>query len=129
MGGCRLDIKDARNYFGHCPILPSDGLFVTGIHWILTDGSDIIFLLLQHTTQHIYSLCANFLWLSYWGREMICRHFPDDIFEYIFSNKNVYISIKISLNSVPKGPINNISAMVEIMAPVKATSHYLNQWW
>ena len=31
------------------------------------------------------------------------RHFPDDIFKYIFLNKNVSILIKISLNFVPRG--------------------------
>ena len=44
------------------------------------------------------------------------HHFPDDIFQCIFLNENVWISIKISLNFVPKGPINNISALVQIMA-------------
>ena len=45
------------------------------------------------------------------------RHFPDDIFKSIFLNGNVWISIKISLKFVPKGPINNtIPAMVQIMA-------------
>ena len=40
------------------------------------------------------------------------RHFPDDIFKYIFLNENVLISIKISLKFVPKGQINNIPALV-----------------
>ena len=44
------------------------------------------------------------------------RHFPDDIFKCIFLNENVWISIKISLKIVPKGPINNIPALVQIMA-------------
>ena len=44
------------------------------------------------------------------------RHFPDDIFKRIFLNKNVWILIKISLKFVPKGPINNIKALVQIMA-------------
>ena len=44
------------------------------------------------------------------------RHFPDDIFKCNFLNENVWILIKISLNFVPKGPINNISALVQIMA-------------
>ena len=44
------------------------------------------------------------------------RHFPDDIFKCIFLNENVWISIKISLKFVPKGPINNIPALVQIMA-------------
>ena len=44
------------------------------------------------------------------------RHFADDIFKCIFLNENVWISIKISLKFVPKGPINNIPALVQIMA-------------
>ena len=44
------------------------------------------------------------------------RHFADDIFSRIFLNENVLISIKISLKFVPKGPINNIPALVQIMA-------------
>ena len=43
------------------------------------------------------------------------RHFADDIFKCIFLNENVWISIKISLKFVPKGPINNIPALVQIM--------------
>ena len=45
----------------------------------------------------------------------IGRHFAD-IAKCIFLNENVYISIKISLYFVPKGPINNIPALVQIMA-------------
>ena len=44
------------------------------------------------------------------------RHFPDDIFKCIFLNENVLISIKISLKFVPKGPINNIPSLIQIMA-------------
>ena len=44
------------------------------------------------------------------------RHFPDDIFKCIFFNENVLISIKISLKFVPKRQINNIPALVQIMA-------------
>ena len=44
------------------------------------------------------------------------RHFPDDIFKCIFLNENVWISIKISLKFVSKGSINNIAALVQIMA-------------
>ena len=58
------------------------------------------------------------------------RHFADDTFKRIFLNENVTISIKISLKFVPKRPINNIPALVQIMAGAdQATSHYLNQWW
>ena len=44
------------------------------------------------------------------------RHFADDIFKCIFLNENVWIYIKISLNFVPKGRIDNILALVPIMA-------------
>ena len=44
------------------------------------------------------------------------RPFADDIFKCIFLNENVWISIKISLKFVPKGPINNIPALVQRMA-------------
>ena len=44
------------------------------------------------------------------------QHFADDIFKRIFFNENVWISIKISLKFVPKGPTNNIPALVQIMA-------------
>ena len=37
------------------------------------------------------------------------RHFPDDIFKCIFLNEHEWISINISLKSVPVGPINNHS--------------------
>ena len=44
-----------------------------------------------------------------------CR-FADDTFKCIFLNENVRIPIRISLKFVPKGPINNIPALVQIMA-------------
>ena len=44
------------------------------------------------------------------------RRFADDTFTGIFSNENVRISINISLKFVPKGPINNNPALVQIMA-------------
>ena len=44
------------------------------------------------------------------------RRFADDTFKRIFLNENVRISIKISLKFIPKGPIINIPALVQIMA-------------
>ena len=44
------------------------------------------------------------------------RHFSDYTSKCIFLNENVIISIKISLKFVPKGPINNIPVLVQIMA-------------
>ena len=43
-------------------------------------------------------------------------HFADDTFKRIFMNENVRISINISLKFVPKGLINIIPALVQIMA-------------
>ena len=44
------------------------------------------------------------------------RPFPDDIFNSIFLNENVWTPIKISLKFVPKCLINNIPALDQIMA-------------
>ena len=44
------------------------------------------------------------------------RHFSDDIVKWIFLNENVWIPIKISLKFVPHDPINNMPALVQIMA-------------
>ena len=43
-------------------------------------------------------------------------HFADDIFTCIFFNENCCILIKFSLKYVRKGPIDNNSALVQIMA-------------
>ena len=43
------------------------------------------------------------------------RHFADDIFKCIFLNGSGSIAIKILLKFVPKGQINNIPALVQIM--------------
>ena len=58
------------------------------------------------------------------------HHFPGDIFTFIFSNENVWISNNISLKFVPKGQINKIPVLVDNgFRAIQATSHYLNQWW
>ena len=44
------------------------------------------------------------------------RHCPDKTFECFFLNKDVSIVITISVKFVPKGPIDNIPALVQIMA-------------
>ena len=44
------------------------------------------------------------------------RHFADDVMKCIFLKEKKSVSINISLNFVPKGQINNISALVQIMA-------------
>ena len=53
--------------------------------------------------------------LTHWGRDKI-----DAILQKTFSNAiswmKIFDSDKISLKFVPKGPINNIPALVQIMA-------------
>ena len=49
--------------------------------------------------------------LTHWGRDKMAA-----IFQCIFMNENIWIFIKISLKFVPKGPINNIPALFQIMA-------------
>ena len=55
----------------------------------------------------------NNLYLTHWGR---AKCFADNIFKYIFLNKNVWIWLKISLKFAPKVWINNIQKLVQIMA-------------
>ena len=54
--------------------------------------------------------------LTHWGRDKMDAISQTTFFKCIFLNENVWIPIKISLKFVPKGPINNIPALVQIMA-------------
>ena len=65
---------------------------------------------IQHMTRFCVS-CLNTLRPTQNG-----RHFPDDIFESIFLNENIWIILKIWLKFVLKIRINNIPALVQIMA-------------
>ena len=62
----------------------------------------------------MYKLCCH--WLNSLRPRQNGRNFADDTFKRIFLNENVLISIKISLKFVPKGPMNDIPALVQIMA-------------
>ena len=56
-------------------------------------------------------------------------HFTDDIPKCIFLNENLGISTQISLKFVPKGPIDIMPALVQIMAWHHLdASHYISQW-
>ena len=54
-------------------------------------------------------------WLNTLRPRQNGRRFTD-VFKCIFLNENVCIMIKISLNFVPKGPINSVPALVQTMA-------------
>ena len=45
----------------------------------------------------------------------MAANLADDIFKCIFMNEKVCILIRISLKIVPKGPIDNKSALVQVM--------------
>ena len=80
-------------------------------------------------TNVFHSLCIrwctqiNFIWM---GRPLTLLntlklkqngcHFMKDSFKCNFLNENASILIKFSLKFVPKGPINNITSLVKIMA-------------
>ena len=82
-------------------------LIISEVQWQSPEGSRIRHQLLNSDWKVI---------LTHWGRDKM-----DAISQTTFSsaflfNENVWITIKNSLKIVPKGPINNIPALVQIMA-------------
>ena len=82
---------------------------------------------LVETLWHIlYELMMILLLVTKWMQCITClnsstpgqngRLFTDDIFRCILINENFCILVKISLNFVPKGPIDSNPALVQIMA-------------
>ena len=69
----------------------------------------------NYTFKKVTAICSRGQWVNTL-RPRRNEHFADDIFKRIFFNENVWISTKISLKFVPKGPINNILALIRIMA-------------
>ena len=71
-----------------------------------------------------YVLSIHCCVMAYWSCNVLKtlrprqngRRFPDDIIKCISLNANAWVSIKISLKFVTKGPINKIPALVQIMA-------------
>ena len=64
----------------------------------------------------MFTISSNFKRVNTLRPRQNGRHFPDDTFKRIFLNENVRIPIKISMKFVPMSPINNIPALVQIMA-------------
>ena len=73
----------------------------------------------QWWPRRIYAALGRWAWV-WWVEELTPRqygrHFADDIFKCIFLNKSVWILINTSQKLVPKGPNNNTSVLVQIMA-------------
>ena len=105
----------------HMPTLGSHYLHQRKYHCGATVEFDISFVhiemvqevenLLIHLSYRVSTTTVNTLEPRQNG-----RHFVEDIFKRMFFNENIWISIEISLKFVSQGPINNIPALVQIMA-------------
>ena len=62
-----------------------------------------------------YTLC-NIPQLTHLPLDKMAAIVADDMFKWIFLNENGRILIQISLKFVPRGPIDNKPALVQIMA-------------
>ena len=70
----------------------------------------------DNSPQTIPSKATSMAYLNTLRPRQNGRHFADDIFNCIFLNENVWIPINFSLKFAPQDPINNIPALVQIMA-------------
>ena len=119
-------ILNTQNNLKLLSLWMSYGMWIASISVQLT-------LLLQHQIVHFYinswrGICASINWaplvqitvsiscLNSLRQRKNRRHFADNVFKCNFLNENVWIPIKMSLKFVPKGPINNIPALVQKMA-------------
>ena len=66
--------------------------------------------------EYLISIVFQGQWVNILRPWLNGRHFTDDTFKRILLKQNVRISIKISLKFVPRGPINNFPALIQIMA-------------
>ena len=98
------------------------------VHWMAIKAIYVVglnsdagsnFVIAVNIVLHVYvklcymhvGMCFNSL-----GPRQNCRHFADGIIKWIFLNENIWITLKISLKFVPQVGINNISALIQIMA-------------
>ena len=83
-----------------------------------TDGQDLLQYSFRATTVRAFTafIQKRHITINSLRPRQNGRHFADDVFKRIFLNENGWISLKISLKFVPKVPINNIPALVQIMA-------------
>ena len=93
----------------------ADLLSETNFSEIESKYSRVIFIQ-ENALENVSTIVFRPQWVNTLRPRENGRHFADDIFKCIFVNENLCIPIKISLKFVPKGPINNIPALVQIMA-------------
>ena len=69
-----------------------------------------------HKTVNCDSRCFG-VTVNTWSHEQNGHHFADNIFRFFFSFVQIIVClIQISLKDVPKGPVFNISSLVQGMA-------------
>ena len=86
-----------------------------GLICVCTSLCKKCFISIMHLLHYTVRICGGIRFNTLRPRQN-GRHFADDIFKCIFVNENIWIPIKISLRFVPSGPINNIPALVQILA-------------
>ena len=103
-------------------------IICSGIEWVLYDGAIPVIKITKracngHGGNEAISHDGDEYMATYWFNNINSSppgqngyHFTDNLFKLIFVNENVRISIWISLKFVPKGPIDNKSALVKVMA-------------
>ena len=99
-----IEVKTKTDMIFHRKIIWSwSALIITGISHVQSGFSSHQQLCLFHS-------------LTHWGRDKMAAISQKTLSIAFFVNENVRISIEFSLKFVPKGPINNIPALVQIMA-------------
>ena len=99
-------------------------IIINGTRWPLDEGNFTVNMLdISHYRVfdnyiHIWNNCyiPRGRWVNSLRPRRNGRYNADDIFRCLFVKENVCIPTKISLKFVPKGPINNLPALVQIMA-------------
>ena len=79
--------------------------------WVIIHDVQVAWLITEVTPSHYVGLTLNTL-----RPRQSWRHFADAIFKCLFLNENIWISLNISLKFVPTVGINNMPALVQIMA-------------
>ena len=82
-----------------------------------------------YTASLVTSIVRHWTAWAHWDLGKMAANLQTTV-SCVLLNENVCTLIQISLRFVPKCPIANKSALVQVIAcRLLATSHYLNQWW
>ena len=84
--------------------------------------------LLDHYIVHCIPIISQPSCLTHWGQDKMAAIFQMTFWNGFSWMKMYELRLKISLKFVPRGPINIIPVLVQIMA-CRLTDTKLNQWW